>query len=369
MAIYIANHTNVYIDIGSFIESSNKELDIIFSTISINESDLMIVREASIKDLFRRVKEFFKKLWGKIMEAVRNIRKKSIDNQKLLYDYYMENRKIIEDAFDKAREGKITIEGEHNYYTDFGLDSTMTNKFRKLGGGRFSLSNIDSEYISRYALKQPENVTKSNILGVDVEFKSSSQMDENELKEWVEANKADAMKRILSTLKSISNGATTLDKIYNMDDETDWDKVKQIARELYSGKEEPFTKDVAYSVYVNLEGIIKSGPSSSKALDSYNKILTDEYNAGMKNLEELEKALMSNENVIPERVPKVVNMYSSYFKYVLDKYLDMFNFMSSIRDRQIVSYLQVCKKLVEKMKLQGSKSQNESVLFSAVQFI
>ena len=45
------------------------------------------------------------------------------------------------------------------------------------------------------------------------------------------------------------------------------------------------------------------------------------------------------------------------------------NFMSSIRDRQIVTYLQVCKKLVEKMKSQGFKSQNESVLFSAVQFI
>lgn len=353
----------------NFIAESDKILSNIFTSCNINESEMMILREASIKDLFNRVKEFFKKLWGKIMEAIRNIRKKSVDNQKLLYDYYMKNQIAINYAFHKAKEGKITIEGEHNYYTDFGLDSTMTNRFRKLGVSRFSLSNIDSEYISRYAIKQPENVTKGNILGVDVEFKSSSQMDENELKEWVEANRAGAMKSILSTLRSISDGSTTLNKIYNMDDETDWDKVKQIARELYSGKEEPFTKDVAYSVYVNLEGIIKSGPSSSKALDSYNKILTDEYNAGMKNLEELEKALMSNENVIPERVPKVVNMYSSYFKYVLDKYLDMFNFMSSIRDRQIVTYLQVCKKLVKKMKSQGSKSQNESALFSSVQFI
>ena len=368
MSIYRTSYANTYIDIGPFIENSNKELDMIFSTISINESDLMIVREASIKDLFRRVKEFFKKLWGKIIEAIRNIRKKSIDNQKSLYEYYMKNQIAINYALYKAKKGELTIEGERNWYADFGLDSNMRNSFRALDGGSFNLQNMDIQKISMYALKQQEQVYGSvNILGTDVEFKHSNQIDEDKMRDWIEFNKASAMKSILASLGSLSNSANILRKIYDRDNETDWDKIKQSAIEIFSGKVEPFTKNIASSIQSNLEGIIKSGPSASKAIEEYSKMITDEYNAGMKKLEEVEKALMNDENVIPERVPKVVNMYSSYFKYILDKYLDMFNFVSSIRDKQIATYLRVCKEFVAKNS--KKKAHKESALFSSVQFI
>ena len=339
----------------NFIAESDKILNNIFKYCNINESEMMILREASIKDLFRRVREFFKKLWGKIMEVVRNVRKKTIDSQILLHNYYKENEKIIDDAITMIKDGKMVLEKKYSLYLNFSVDNRM-NELR-----RTRVFDFDRyiNYVHEYILKQPDG---------------SYQMDDERFQEMIEEYKKSSIMTIMGAfITNSSFNRTASDFAYQLNkfEDMSYEEAIKFLKEFLL-KEKPTkldNKDAAFTLEQNLYVLARKRGSNDEILNGYLDEVTNSYNVCMKNLNDLERDITSNPKVIPERVPKVVSAYSSLFKSIFDKYLELYNLFASIRSKQVASYLQICKELVTKMNSQGASTQTESALFSSVQFI
>lgn len=321
MSIY--HYTNYKsIDIDSYIESSNIQLQAMFSSISINESYSRAFTEASVKELISKVKEFFKKIFTKFIEILRSKIIAIKSRFKPFYVLVSTNTGYIDIAKEAIKRGKIVINKEYQLFINLDLDNTVSS-------------------ISAY-LDDAMNITKfkieySDLANMDDYFKGK--IDSEELKSKV--NKTLQMTNIIHDfVKSLDIKGIKLSPA----EAVDFEPIKKAIIEDMQ-KLEPINSSNIERLSEQFLRIQINANEFDKLVDNYRARITRDYNNAIASLDKIGDA--KNFSDAPEdRISVVVNLYSSIFKNMLDFNMNILNFSLTLRDKQISTYYDVATKLI-----------------------
>ena len=332
------------INIVSYIRESDMELKSIFDSISINESEMRILREASLRDIFRKVKEFFKNLITKVLDIFKKkFRAASIRNMEF-YKYCEKNKIAISAALDGIKYGEIRLDGKYNLFLNFSPDAGA--RFGS-GSGFFKLDQKDIDYLSRYTIRQED------------------QIDIEDLEEWTDKIKAESYKKIFSSFLTFDYKRYAILDFDSADfSAQDLETLKGEIKEFYMGSPTKLDASNVETFSINLNAIKENRDEFSDFMNRYIDLCKEAYEKAIRDLNNMEKEMLTNTSVIEENVPKAVSVYSTMFKDILNAFMNISNFIVELRAQQVLTYYQILKKLVSMVFV-----NSESSIFSEVELL
>lgn len=326
----------------------------IFKEAGINEAEVTAITEASVKEIFSRIKEFFKKIFDKFMDMIHSKFATLNSGEKYFNEIYHKNSNKINSICKKIKSQEIPderLEGHEFYlYENFSVD----HLFRGTVLVHNHIGEFDKKYILDYVTgKSHDTNGKEDGWSYDPnEFIKHMQWEANTI----------IRRAVEGIVKSLLHDYKAFD---DLDGYTSFEDAKPKIIEICEGEKKLITGRNISRINSNMSDICKNKDLSANInkVKSAAKLAHDN---AIKDLNDIEKEILKRSDTIKDNITKAINSYTSIVKTMYELQLKALDLGIEIRAKQISEYMKILKFL---LTIGKGKEIKESSIFESVEFI